>query len=221
MMKLSFICSFTRLVLLGTRKKFSHWKLWRSVAEQACRKKLEVEELSKTGKPLLCPFWSNFTLQNCNRIACLQRKTHLQIWHICKIVWIFLWHEYIGIVSNTWCRTGVMWNKKHCTTVKVGNKVEQAVPLLNRYTTNTCKLPILNWQYTDSLSTHYRYYRGWLLTNGWLIHPPILDWQSVNTRPTLDQYIAQNCVDISTDMLTDTLPILDRYINQYYGCYLL
>ena len=67
---------------------------------------------------------------------------------------------------------GLVWCGMKSTTEEVSKKVEQAVPMLNRYTTNTCTLPILYWRYSD---TYCRQYRGWLLTNGWLIHPPILD----------------------------------------------
>ena len=113
---------------------------------------------------------------------------------------------------------GLVWCGTKSTAEEVSKKVEQAVPMLNRYTTNTCTLPILYRRYTD---TYCRYYRGWLLTNGWLIHPPILDRQSTNTRPTLDRYIPQYLVDISTDMSTDTRPILNRYINRHDGWHLL
>ena len=112
---------------------------------------------------------------------------------------------------------GLVWCGTKSTTEEVSKKVEQAVPMLNWYTTNTCTLPILYWRYSD---TYCRHYRGWLLTNGWLIHPPILDRQSTNTRPTLDRYISSDTwsiyqlicqstlarywTDISTDVTVDT-----------------
>ena len=93
---------------------------------------------------------------------------------------------------------GLVWCGTKSTTEEVSKKVEQAVLMLNRYTTNTCTLPILYRQYTD---TYCRYYRGWLLTNSWLIHPLIK--LLIDSRPTLDRHL----IDIS--------PILGRYINWY------
>lgn len=113
---------------------------------------------------------------------------------------------------------GLVWCGTKSTTEEVSKKVEQAVLMLNRYTTNTCTLPILYRQYTD---TYCRYYRGWLLTNSWLIHPLIK--LLIDSRPTLDRHLidispdtwsiyqlicqltlARYSTDISTDVTVDT-----------------
>ena len=54
--------------------------------------------------------------------------------------------------------TPLVLNKESSATEELGIKVEQAMLMLGRYTNNM--LPILTQWFTDTLPTHFRYYRG-------------------------------------------------------------
>ena len=90
--------------------------------------------------------------------------------------------------------TPLVLNKEKTTIEDVGMKVEQAVQMFDR-------------RFTDTLLTHFCYYRSRLSTDGRLMIGQYSDQHLTNTRPTLrrniDRYVDRHSTDIR--------PMLDRY----------
>ena len=101
------------------------------------------------------------------------------------------------IQEKKWSKeaTPLVVNKEKTTIEDVGMKVEQAVQMFDR-------------RFTDTLLTHFCYYRSRLSTDGRLMIGQYSDQHLTNTRPTLrrniDRYVDRHSTDIRR-CLTDTV----------------
>ena len=109
---------------------------------------------------------------------------------------IMAFHCRQDIQEKKWSKeaTPLVVNKEKTTIEDVGMKVEQAVQMFDR-------------RFTDTLLTHFCYYRSRLSTDGRLMIGQYSDQHLTNTRPTLrrniDRYVDRHSTDIR--------PMLDRY----------
>lgn len=130
--------------------------------------------------------------------------------------WPIYWPSVGQVSVESWSSV----NRQYSTDKswdEVGNKILQAVPILQWLNTN--RLLKLDQQFTDTLQTSYWHYCDWVLgdqstmSDIWLICL-INSWvmiHSTNTQPSLDQHSA----NIFTNISTNTQPIhIDWYVNQ-------